>query len=106
MTSVLAAIFLVAPQPGGALGGELVALAAASGAALYILDRRGGHDETSRVARYIERASPNSITSVLCGVAGVTFLLSAGGGLYWLIPAVVSSLAGGVVNAWLFLVRV
>jgi hypothetical protein len=30
----------------------------------------------------------------------------AAGGLYWLIPAVVCSLVGGVVNAWLFLVRV
>jgi hypothetical protein len=105
MTSVLAAIFLVAPQPGDALGGELVALAAVSGATLYVLDRRGGHDETSRVARYIERASPNLITSVLFGLAGITFLASAGGGLYWLIPAVVTGLAGGVINAWLFLVR-
>jgi uncharacterized membrane protein len=105
MTSVLAAILLVAPQPGDALGGELVALAAVSGATLYVLDRRGGHDETSRVARYIERASPNLITSVLFGLAGITFLASAGGGLYWLIPAVVTGLAGGVINAWLFLVR-
>jgi hypothetical protein len=32
MTSALAAIVLVAPQPGDALGGELVALAAISGA--------------------------------------------------------------------------
>lgn len=40
------------------------------------------------------------------GIAGVTCLLAAGGGLYWLIPAAVSSLAGGVINAWLFLVRV
>jgi len=106
MTPVLAAIFLVAPQPGDALGGELVALAAASGATLFVLDRRGGHDETNRVARYIERASPNLITSVLFGVAGITFLASAGGGLYWLIPAVVTGLVGGVINAWLFLVRV
>jgi hypothetical protein len=52
MTSALAAIVLVAPQPGDALGGELVALAAVSGATLYVLDRRGGHDQTSRVARY------------------------------------------------------
>ena len=105
MTSALAAIFLVAPQPGAALGGELVALAAASATTLYVLDRRGGHDQTSRVARYVERASPNLITSVLYGVAGVTFLITAGGGLYWLIPAAVASLAGGVINAWLFLIR-
>jgi hypothetical protein len=105
MSSALAAIVLVAPQPGDALGGELVALAAVSGATLYVLDRRGGHDQTSRVARYIERASPNAITQVLFGVASVTLLITAGGGLYWLIPAAVFSLVGGVINAWLFLVR-
>jgi hypothetical protein len=54
MTSALAAIVLVAPQPGDALG--------------------------------------------------ITFLVTAGGGLYWLIPAAVFSLVGGVINAWLFLV--
>ena len=106
MTTALAAIMVVAPQPGAALGGELIALAALSGAALYVLDRRGGHDQTSGVARYIERASPNAITSVFFGVAGLTFLVTAGGGLYWLIPAAVTSLVGGVINAWLFLVRV
>jgi len=26
--------------------------------------------------------------------------------LYWLIPATVASLLGGVINAWLFLVKV
>jgi hypothetical protein len=105
MTSALAAVFLVAPQPAGALGGELIALAAVSGAALFVFDRRGGHDQASRVARYIERASPNTITALLYGIAGVTFLVTAGGGLYWLIPAAVTSLTGGVINAWLFLLR-
>jgi hypothetical protein len=105
MTSALAAVFLVAPQPGDALGGELIALAAAAGTALYLFDRRGGHDQASRVARYIERASPNTITALLYGVAGVTFLVTAGGGLYWLIPAALTSLTGGVINAWLFLLR-
>jgi hypothetical protein len=37
---------------------------------------------------------------------GLTFLVKAGGGLYWLVPAAVASLLGGVVNAWLFLVKV
>ena len=43
---------------------------------------------------------------MLVAVAGLTFLLKAGGGLYWLIPAAVASLVGGVINAWLFLVNV
>jgi hypothetical protein len=31
---------------------------------------------------------------------------AAGGGLYWLLPAVLAGLVGGVINAWLFLLRV
>jgi hypothetical protein len=106
LTSVLTAVVLVAPQPPAALGSELLAVAVVSGTALFILDRRAGHSADQGVARYIERFSPNTITAVLVGVAGLTFLLKAGGGLYWLIPAAPASLVGGVVNAWLFLVRV
>jgi hypothetical protein len=106
LISVLIAILLVAPQPSPALGWELLAVAAVSGAALVILGRRAGHSPDQRVPRYIERFSPNTTTAVLVAVAGLTFLVKAGGGLYWLIPAVVASLLGGVVNAWLFLVRV
>jgi hypothetical protein len=106
MTSVLVAVLLVAPQPRAALGSELLAVAAVSGTALLILDRRAGHGGDQGVARYIERFSPNTITAVLVGVAGATFLARAGGGLYWLIPAAVASLVGGVVNAWLFLIKV
>jgi hypothetical protein len=106
LISVLIAIVLVAPQPSAALGWELLAVAVVMGMALLILGRRAGHSADQRVPRYIERFSPNTITAVLVGVAGLTFLLKAGGGLYWLIPAVVASLLGGVVNAWLFLVRV
>jgi len=106
MTSVLIAVLLVAPQPPAALGSELLAVAVVSGIALFILDRRAGHGSDQRAARYVERFSPNTITAVLVAVAGLTFLVKAGGGLYWLIPATVASLLGGVVNAWLFLVRV
>ena len=106
MTAVLIAVLLVAPQPAAALGWELLAVAVVSGAALLILDRRAGHGSDKDVARYVERFSPNTITAALVGVAGLTFLVKAGGDLYWLIPAAVASLVGGVINAWLFLVRV
>jgi hypothetical protein len=106
MTSVLVAVLLVAPQPSVALGTELLAVAAVSGTALVVLDRRAGHSTDKGAVRYIERFSPNMITAVLVGIAGLTFLVQAGGGLYWLIPAAAASLLGGVVNAWLFLVKV
>jgi hypothetical protein len=94
----------VARQPAAALGAELIAVAAVSGTLLLILDRRAGHGSNQEAARAIERFSPNALTTVLVCVAGLTLLVKAGGGLYWLIPAAVASLAGGVVNAWLFLV--
>ena len=106
MTLVITAVLLVAPQPAAALGSELLAVAAVSGTVLLVLDRRAGHGPEQSAVRYIERFSPNMITAALVGVAGLTFLLKAGGGLYWLIPAAMASLLGGVVNAWLFLVRV
>jgi hypothetical protein len=106
MTSVLTALLLVVPQSPVALGWELLAVAAVSGTALLVLDRRAGHGADQGVASYVEKFSPNTITAVLVGVAGLTFLLRAGGGLYWLIPATAASLLGGVVNAWLFLIKV
>jgi hypothetical protein len=106
MISVLTALVLVAPQLRAALGAELLAVAVVSATVLIVLDRRAGHGSEQRVARYVERFSPNTITAVLVGIAGVTFLLKAGGGLYWLIPAAAASLLGGVINAWLFLIKV
>jgi len=106
MTSVMIAVVLVAPQSVTAVGSELVALAVLAAAALLTLDRRAGQPAREPgVVRYVERFSPNTITAVLVGVAGITLLVRAGGGLYWLIPAVAASLIGGVINAWLFLVR-
>jgi hypothetical protein len=106
ITPGVTAVLIVAPQPVTALGAELLAVAAVSGTVLFVLDRRAGHEQERGVARYIERASPNMVTAVLVLISGLTLLLGAGGGLYWLIPAVVAGLVGGVVNAWLFLLKV
>ena len=57
MTSVLAAILLVAPQPPAALGAELLAVAGVSGTALLILNRRAGHASDPGVAA-ISKGSP------------------------------------------------
>ena len=44
--------------------------------------------------------------TTLVGVAGLTFILKVGGGLYWLIPAAVVSLVGARSTRGLFVVRV
>jgi uncharacterized membrane protein len=105
MISVLIAVVLVAPQPATAVGWQLLALAVLSGTALFVLDRRAGHAREAGIARYVEWFSRNTITAILVGVAGITVVVSVGGRLYWLIPAAATSLIGGVINAWGFLVR-
>jgi hypothetical protein len=39
-------------------------------------------------------------------VAGITLVLHAGGGLYWLLPGVILASAAGVYNAWVLLVEI
>jgi hypothetical protein len=106
MTPAIIAIVLVTPQPAVALGWELLTAAAIFGTAILILDRRAGHERGSGLAHYLEVGSPNAVTMGLVAIAGITFLLKAGGGLYWLIPAFIASLVGGVIDAWLFLLKV
>jgi hypothetical protein len=102
--SVVVALVVVAPQPDTAIGLELIGWALVSAALSLILDRRAGHGSTDRAARFVERFSPNGLTSICLAISGATFLAKHGGGLYWLLPAVAGSLLGGVTSAWLFLI--
>ena len=104
---LVAAILVVTPrQADWALGAELIVLGVVAGAALIFMGR--GHVDVgaspeSRLARTLDRTSPTLATSLLTEIAGVT-LIVGGGGLYWLVPALILALVGGMLNAWLLLV--
>jgi hypothetical protein len=108
VTPLLVSVIVVTPgQKRWMVGTELVALGILTGATLVLMGRRKriSEDElTSRIAKLLDRTSPNLVTMALIETAGVTLLADGGGGLYWLVPAVVAALVGGVTNAWLFLV--
>jgi modulator of FtsH protease len=94
-------------QPDWALGAELIVLGLVAGAALILAGRvRVDVDASaeSRLARTLDRTSPTTGTSLLTEIAGVT-LIVGGGGLYWLVPAIILALVGGMLNAWVLLVR-
>jgi hypothetical protein len=104
---LVAAILVVTPrQADWALGTELIVLGVIAGAALILVGRgRVDIDASpeSRLARTLDRTSPTLSTSLLTEIAGVT-LIVGGGGLYWLVPALILALVGGALNAWLLLV--
>jgi hypothetical protein len=105
---LVASILVVTPrQPDWTLGAELNVLGVVAGAALILVGRvRVEVDASaeSRLARTLDRTSPTFGTSLLTEIAGVTLIVGRGG-LYWLVPAIILALVGGMLNAWLLLVR-
>ena len=105
MLPLVASILLVTPQqPSWVLGTELILLGFITGVVL-VAAGHGKRALDTRLAQLLDRFSPNLVTTVLMLVAGATLVAGYGGGLYWLVPAVLAGLISGVTNAWLFLIQ-
>lgn len=66
--------------------------------------KRAPGTQPARLVRLLDHTSPNLVATLLVLVAGITLIVGHGGGLYWLVPAVILALVGGSANAWLFLI--
>ncbi len=107
-TPLVAGILLVVPgQARVALGAEMLATGLAIGGVHAYLDHSAERGEQETLwYRVVGRIAP-AITSCGCMVAaGATLLSQAGGGLYWLVPSVLSALIFGLVNVWVLLVEI
>ena len=106
--ALIASLLLLVPgQSNTALGVEL----AGSGATLAVgliliawpgLKYQAHHPLSWRITRIVAALA----TSVPIAVAGVSLLAESGGGLYWLLAAVVLAFIAGIGNAWVLLVEV
>ena len=108
LTVLFVVVFLAVPdQSIRLLGVEVLMLAIVAGSALYVLDRRAKTDRTTQpLGRVLDAVAPNAVTSILLTAAGLVLILNIHAGLYILIAPVLAALAGGVINAWLFLTRI
>jgi hypothetical protein len=108
MLPLLLSVVLVLPgSSAAALGIELIVLAVVAAAVLTLIGRGKkpvGEGLEDRLARLVDRVSPNLVVLVLILVAGC-LQLAGDDGLYWVAASSVLSLVGGVINAWLFLTR-
>jgi hypothetical protein len=99
-------LLAVPDQPVVALGGELVTVAVLAGTAALVLDRRAKRQPNgTTLGHLLQVATPNGVTVVLTGAAGVILLLGFPAGLFLLTLSFIASLIGGAVNAWLLLTR-
>jgi hypothetical protein len=106
LTPLLVTILMAIPgQTTRLLGLEVVATGLLTGAlSLIVREEPGSEDERAR-ARLYQVVAPNLVTTVLLLAAGLSLLAGWGGGLYWVVPAVLAAFLFGVTNAWLLMVR-
>ena len=106
LTGLLVAALLAVPdQRKWALGAEYLALALVVTGVALILDRRAGGQRGSPIGRRLDAINPTVVTCSLLVIAALVLILGYEDGIYVLVPALVAVLVGGVVNAWLILVR-
>jgi hypothetical protein len=102
----LAVLLLTPDQPVAVLGAELLVLAALAGGALIVLDRRQLRGGPPRGGSFVLRVVVHAVVVLCLAAAGVGLQAEAGGGLYWLVPAILAALFGGLTNAWVLLVEI
>ena len=103
---VLSVFVLIPGQSLTALGVEILVLGVAVGTALLVkrirLPRAAGQPLTWTVTP----AGVILAAALPMAAAGISLLVRGGGGLYWLVAALILGFAGAVLNAWILLVEI
>jgi modulator of FtsH protease len=104
---VTALLLIVPGQPSAALGWELLVMGLVVGTYLLVTDARVPlSDQETRMTWLFSRIIPDVATCGCLAVTGSTLLAGSGGGLYWLVPAVLAAVIFGLINAWVLLVEI
>jgi hypothetical protein len=104
---VTSLLLIVPGQPRAALASELLVIGLVTGTFMLVRDARTPMSEQeTQASRLFARILPSITTCGCLVVAGVTLLAEGGGGLYWVVPAVLASFIFGLINAWVLLVEI
>ena len=106
---VLTSTLVLVPGQGIALLGiELLLVSVLAWAAVTNIHVRSLRDPDARryMPQRIAYAALTELAMLAFALAGLTLLLHAGGGLYWLVPATVLALSGAVLSAWVLLIEI
>ncbi len=104
---VTALLLLVPSQPPDALGVELIVFGVVLGVAL-VPRNLPFHLPPERTMSSWVLAQGVPILALVAGttLAGIGMITGSLGGLYWLVPAVIGAVAGGLIQAWVLLIEI
>jgi modulator of FtsH protease len=103
---VVCMLSLVPGQPVTVLGGEVLVLGLLLAGTMRLIFHKAKRGEDGNEKRWV-RILLNygaSFPLVLCGISLLGW--HGGGGLYWLVPAVLMAMLGGLINSWILLVEI
>ena len=105
---LLISLLLIVPgQPKAALGSELLVIGIVVGTFMLVTDARTPMSEQeTKITRALARILPPVVSCGCLAVAGATLIAEAGGGLYWVVPAVLAAVIFGLINAWVLLIEI
>jgi hypothetical protein len=104
---VVGVLVLVPEQSPTALGPELIGTGVVAGGGLLWINRPANRGEWEpRSSWLLVRLVPSLAITVFLVLAGAGLIARAGGGLYWVVPAIVVAFTGGLVTVWVLLVEI
>jgi modulator of FtsH protease len=94
-------------QSSALLGGELLALGAGASLGILALDVHTWRLTDELFRRQVLVLSPVGFIAAVCtAAAGATLLAHTGGGLYWLLPAILLAYSAALMDAWVLLIEI
>jgi hypothetical protein len=107
VTAVIVSVLILTPgQTSTALGTELLIVGVLGGSVLVIARLRTPTAGTDAMHRTVFPMVGLVLSYTPIAIAGLSLLIKQGGGLYWLVPALVIGLLVAVTNAWVLLVEI
>ena len=103
---VLSVFVLIPGQSLAALGAEILVLAVVLGAGLLVVRIRVPRAAGEPLTWTLTPVGVILAATLPMAAAGISVLVRGGGGLYWLVAALILGFVGAVLNGWILLVEI